>query len=390
MRRAALVLALASLLCGELVSAQLSLGSGQPPHPAGVSGLACGPNASVEGTAVTVVPSGGDDSATLQCVLDGVRALGVRHIRLAAGSFHAVSLVATAFHGRLSGAGEDRTVIENPPGQAYVTPVDFLSAPPGPDNPWPSFVAFVDGDFVVSDLSLKATGVPTTGWSLNGMGPIHALAHGFVIVGSEAHASFERVAIAAEAMPPELNAGMWGTTIFNGIYFEGVVAAGLPLFTPLKGSFAVRNSIFLNMADGTPSSNLSDAKVMILGNTFSGIGAASDTDDLVNSTYLFANNRVVDAQWYGFMHYDYCLGAAANCGTTGSTISIVGNDFGSSVEGVLIDGTLGAENGCLVAGNKAAGVADMAVFLGPGTAGCQVVSDGSVVDLGTGNRVVRQ
>jgi hypothetical protein len=219
--------------------------------------------------------------------------------------------------------------------------------------------------------------------------PIRALAQGIVIVGTEAHAVFEHITIEAEPMPDDiLPGGIPGTTILNGIYFEGVGTPGSPPYTPLKGSWVVRNSAFRNMVDGTPSSNLSDAHVTIVGNTYSGVWSGGDTDDLVNSTFLFANNRVVDAGWYGFLHYDYCLSPAANCGTYNSSVSIIGNDFGTSAEGVLITGTLGESNRCIIAGNDVANVADMGVYLGSGTAGCYVVSGGNVVDQGTGNHVV--
>ena len=344
-----------------------------------VSGLGCGPQAQLAGGVITVRPGGDDDSATLQCALDRAGALGVRDVRLTAGTFHAMSLVANDFHGRLAGAGESRTVIENVP-DAYVTPTDFLFTPPSASNPWPSMVALVDGDFVVSQLTIRVTGTPTRGWWA-GDTEIRALAHGFVIVGREAHAVFDHVTIEGADLPGDI----FGKTVISGIYFEGAIGAAPP---PLKGSWAVRDSTFRNLADGTPSSNLSDAHVVITGNTYSGCPMASDTDDLVRSTYLFARNRVVDAEWYGFMLYDYCLSADSNCGTHDSTVSIVGNDFGRSGEGVELVGTLGRSNRCIVAGNEVRDVADMAVYLGPETAGCLVVSGGKVVDEGSDNQVV--
>jgi len=382
MRRVVWMLGIVAPLCGQAAYGQPSVAAEGVSASKPVSGLSCGPQAQLSGGVITVRPSGGNDSATLQCVLDEAGALGVRNVRLTAGTFHAMSLVANDFRGRLSGAGEGRTVIENVR-DAYVSPVDnFLLDPPGANNPWPSMVAFVNGDFVVSHLTLKVIGIPTQGWSAGSIEPpIRALAHGFVIVGTEAKAVFEHVTIEGADLPGDL----FGKTIISGIYFEGAIGAAPP---PLKGSWAVQDSTFRNLADGTPSTNLSDAHVVIAGNTYSGCLMASDTDDLVRSTYLFARNRVIDAEWYGFMLYDYCLSAASNCGTHNSTVSIVGNDFGRSGEGVELVGTLGKSNRCIVAGNAVRDVADMAVYLGPGTAGCFVVSGGKVVDEGSDNQVV--
>ncbi len=101
-------------------------------------------------TGIHVIPSGGNDTATLQCAVDTAIASGRRtSITLAAGTFHSRQIVARGFVGGLHGAGKHRTIITN------------TDEPNGTDV--------------------------TTPWTVYGIDPpIRALAHGVVILGTRA------------------------------------------------------------------------------------------------------------------------------------------------------------------------------------------------------------
>ena len=156
----------------------------------------CGPQVVTQRGALVVLPTGSDDTLNLQCAIDRAGGLGIRRIELVKGTYFTGQIVANSFVGDLVGAGVEKTVIRNLPEPFYVTPVDMYLAAPSVDNPWPSLLAFVDGRFRVSDLTIRIAGAPTQGWSIFGIAPpIQALAHGIVIVGARAEATIESVTI---------------------------------------------------------------------------------------------------------------------------------------------------------------------------------------------------
>ena len=65
------------------------------------------------------------------------------------------------------------TIIQNLP-NLFVTPDNsLLIGPPSAANPWPSLLAFVNGDIAVRDLAIQITGAePTTPWSLSLVGAV--------------------------------------------------------------------------------------------------------------------------------------------------------------------------------------------------------------------------
>src|SRR4051812_32603144 len=116
----------------------------------------CGPSVSRHGEVIDVSPTGTDDTSSLQCAIDTAIAAGrPMTIRLAAGTFHTAQLVAKGFEGHIAGSGRDATVLTNPSAPMFVTPRRFLRHEPSADNPWPALIAFVGGDFKVSDLTIR-------------------------------------------------------------------------------------------------------------------------------------------------------------------------------------------------------------------------------------------
>ena len=127
--------------------------------------------------------------------------------------------------GGLHGAGKHRTIITNTDEPMFVTAADmYLSGPPSAANPWPSLMAFIDGEFQVSDLSIEIHGTDvTTPWTVYGIDPpIRALAHGVVILGTRAQASFVRVSLTSVLSPD----AFCGANVGNGLMFEGALDDG--------------------------------------------------------------------------------------------------------------------------------------------------------------------
>ena len=105
---------------------------------------------------IAVRPTGSDDTTNLQCAIDTAVALPGASIKLEPGTFHTGQLVATDLHGRLMGSGEGKTTIVNLPALGYDE--YWMDSMPSTTNVWPSLLAFVGGDFEVSDLAIRIVG----------------------------------------------------------------------------------------------------------------------------------------------------------------------------------------------------------------------------------------
>jgi len=330
------------------------------------------------GNVITVGVTGVDDTANLQCAFDLAVASGPGvELRLEAGTFHTAQVVVNDFQGAFRGAGMDNTIILNLP-NLYVTPENVVYNPPSAANPWPSIITFVNGEIEVSDLAIHIVGEDTTtGWTIFGIDPpIIALAIGIGFLGTEADVLVERILVEGEPM----EGSQFGyDNVFNGIYFEGAIGEN-PL--PITGSFQVYDSVFKRVGSGSPVLNLSDAVVIISGNTYEEVFTGGDGGDLINSTFEFSHNKV-NAE-YGMDLYSW------NLEDTGSTFLIKNNQFQGKY-GPVFEQTFGEGNSCLLLGNNVQKTTDIGIYLGPGISGCTVVGGNTktkVVDDGTGNILV--
>jgi hypothetical protein len=309
----------------------------------------------------TVLPTGVDDTANIQCAFDAAVAFGSgAEVHLAAGDFHTAQIVVNDFYGDFTGEGLGESVIMNLP-HLYVTPVDMYLDPPSANNPWPSLFAFVNGDFSISDLAIHITGDEgTLGWTIFGIDPpVTELAHAIVILGEEADVVINAVSIEGETASNSL----YGYNLLNGILFEGFIGAVPP---PLSGSFQVHNSSFRRMASGTPVANVSDAQIKIYHNTFEEVFFGLDAADFDNSSFEFSNNKV-SATWYGIDLYNMFL--SENVGSS----YLVKNNVFRGAYGIVFEQAFGTGNECLLIGNNVQHVTDLGIYLGPNITGCTVV-----------------
>lgn len=330
------------------------------------------------GDVITVQSNGVDDTENMQCAFDAAVAAGPGvDVRLGAGTYHTAQIVVNNFHGNFYGAGSRYTTITNMP-NLYVTPVDFYFNPPSAANPWPSLFAFVEGDFVVSDLAIHISGDDgTTGWTIFGIDPpITELAHGIVILGTYADARFEDLLVAGEPTDNSL----LGYNVINGILYEGFIGETPP---PISGTFKVVGSTFRNVGSGTPIVNLYQAKVVINNNTFEDVVFGMDGGDFVYSSLEFSHNKV--KAYIGMDIYNiYALE------DVGSTFLIKNNRFQGAL-GPILEQTFGDGNECLFLGNNVQRVTEIGILLGSEISGCRVVGGNNktnVLDLGTGNVLV--
>ena len=144
-------------MAAVLVAFGLSAGSVASAEGRGTA-CGCGPKVVAERGALVVLPTGRDDTRNLQCAIDRAGRLGIRKVRLVKGTYYTGQIVARNFVGHLFGAGAENTVVRNLQEPLYVTPENFYFEAPSADNPWPSLLAFVDGRFRVSDLTIRIVG----------------------------------------------------------------------------------------------------------------------------------------------------------------------------------------------------------------------------------------
>lgn len=336
---------------------------------------ACDPAfVTLNGTEISVGPTGVDDTANIQCAFDLAVAAGPgKTVRLGAGTFHTAQVVVDDFQGRFSGAGVDRTLILNLP-DLYVTPVDFYLNPPSAANPAPILFTFINGSYTISDLAIHLVGdSPAQGWSIFGIDPpLHEFAVAIACLGTEAHVQVDRVFIKGEPLAELL----FGVNLIQAIYFEGFIGSPSPA---ISGSFSVQHSTFQTMASGTPIYNVADASIVISDNTYADTIWGLDAYGLQNSILEFSNNVV--ASQIGGDIYNMDEG-----GNNGNTFLVLNNRF-SGEYGPILEYT-GEGNQCLIKGNNVQNVTEFGVVLAEGVHGCTVVGGDtrhSVLNLGTDN-----
>jgi hypothetical protein len=332
---------------------------------------------SVENAVYTVLPTGIDDTANIQCAFnDALQAGSGRTVHLASGTYHIAQIVANGFQGQFEGAGPEQTLIENLP-NLTVAPGDFYLSAPSASNPWPALFAFVNGDFSISNLAIHIVGdTPTKPWTIFGIDPpVQDLAGAVLLLGDEIHVTVDHVSVEGEVDATS----MYGYNLVQAIYFEGWVGAAP--WKPISGSFQVTNSTFRRMASGTPVLNLENATVVIKNNTYEDLHWGQEVCDLVNSSVEFSNNQVdtiIGVDVYPFWAEQ----------DTGSSILIRNNTFHSNT-GIKIQQAFGEGMDCLIQGNHLQDVSGTGIYLGPGTQGCTVVGGGNhaanVLDFGLDN-----
>jgi len=347
---------------------------------AALATIDCDPNFVIpEGSRFTVLPTGTDDTANLQCAFDAAVEAGPgSEVRLVAGAYHTGQIVVNEFHGSFYGAGDDDTHLYNLPDLA-VAPDCWLN-PPSAANPWPMLFSFVGGDLAIYGLAVHVVGgAPMLPWG-DPVDPLDEMVCAVMVVGREAYAEVHHVLMEGEVSEHS----PIGYNLFNGIYFEGLAEwLGQPA-PPISGSFSVHHSTFRTLASGSPVYNLANATVVISHNDYEYTVFAMDNVNLAGSYLEFSHNRVEGGQ-FGVFHYD------SQPEDVGTALLIRNNVFDVEVIGVALEQTFGEGNQCLLLGNNVQSAGDLGIYLGPGITGCTVVGGANktnVLDLGIDNVLV--
>jgi len=235
----------------------------------------------------TVSPSGGDDTAAVQAALDDCPPGCV--VALEAGTFRIAQLVASDFRGEVRGQGRGVTVLEALP----ALPVnDALPWPwavaPTPATPWPVLIAFLNGRFSVSDLTVRVPASPATELWFNQGNPFRELI-AVMVTGDHADARFERVDV--EGAPGTY----FGRNLIFGIAYEGILAVtpGQPTVQPQRpigGSFTASHCAMRWASLGTLLFHVRDLHADVSHNTIEDVDIGYFLNEAAATDARFTHN----------------------------------------------------------------------------------------------------
>lgn len=318
----------------------------------------CDPSfVTVTGSRINVTSTGLDDTVNLQCALDTAVAMGPGvMIRLSPGTFQIAQVMIEGFHGTLRGSNSQRTVITNLPD----LPVGSVDLPPGPDNPWPSLLIFIDSDVKLRNLGIRITGEePTQAWNAFGDEQFRQLAGVIIVTGTESHFHVLNVSLQGDPSPGSFT----GYNAFNGIFFEGFFTTTDVDFAPLAGSFVVTGSEFASVGWPTPTWNVEGATVRIRHNVYKDVNWGVDAGDLVDTTFV-AHGNVIEANEGGIQFYNDMLPS-----DQGVQYKVRNNKVAAPL-GVAMWQTIGEDSSCLIRNNNLRNATDTAILLGEGADTC--------------------
>jgi len=260
------------------------------------------------GNTFIVDPTGGDDTANLECAFDAAAAAGPGStVQLMDGTYSIGMIAVNEFHGSFVGSGKEQTTITT------VSPLDCSGG-------WPELIAFRKG-IHVADMTFDISDPhPCQPWEHAFMGTRDDLAVIVTVVGQPigwaspdydwsipstvyANSSFENVAFRGAnrddpAIPWSVSAPL---AISGGV---DISPDGIGRFRPLRGVHTVANCSFENAVFGIAAYGLESASVLVggsgsTGNTFADVSIGLWGLDNSNSSIEFSHNEVVDVAPYG-------------------------------------------------------------------------------------------
>ncbi len=323
------------------VAALVSLGIGGSAHAAPCNAAFV----KVGGKTVTVLPTGGDDTANLQCAFDLAARLGSGiTVQLAAGTFQTAQLVVKGMRGSIRGMGQAATTVKKLQVPLTIDRPDcqptslacFADAPPAADNRYPSLISILGNDLALADLSIRVVDTyGTASWYMWGS-TLTSLANVIQVIGSYCTLKVERVTVDSGSAYAPL--AIW---TFSRAWF-------------VTGSnFSVLDSTFT--PNGIVAYNLKHAQVALTGNRFAlgNGGTALMVSDDSNTLVQFTRNTVT-AMGTGAVGV-YGWAGHAGTGVKASSLVVDGNVLAGESALVIAPGAFNDVT-CRASGNNILGV----------------------------------
>lgn len=340
-----------------------------------------------KGQIVTVSPTGGDDTANLQCAIDRATALGPGStVRLVAGTFKTAQLLFSALHGSFRGAGRDATLVRNLDTPVPIdNPVPWEAGPPGPDNRYPSLLSVTGGSVTLADFALRIVGYPATeDWYFFGGGPYNFFVPAVLLYGSHSTLVAERIEISADGCFPAADGNL-----LVAVEFWNYAVSPDPSTWPTSSTLRLRDSVF-DTCPGLFAADLVDATIEVSRSRFQAAYGVmfSDVD---GARLTVAHNDFVSPEPGTWLHEgNFGYGII-------DTQIVVRNNRYSGAAGIVIEDNWqypthpyfsGVD--CAIVGNNTEAVTDVGYFLGAGTSGCTVVGHAkdTLIDNSDGGHVI--
>jgi parallel beta-helix repeat protein len=255
-------------------------------------------------TVNVAAPSGGDDTAVVQAALDTCVAHGLGcTVQLAAGTYMTQQLFAGNFHGTFKGKGMDVSIIQALPLKGNPDNPGFLN-PPSVTNPYPFLVTFLEGDIVVSDMTIKdleTIPIPDGWYDQDGFFGTYLFALLQFMGESPMNVVVERVGFEGTQSVPF-------TDGYNVIVGPSFGTFHDPLGRQLPGTFRVSSCRSINLLHGIWATALRDAHVIIggspsAGNVITNCNTGGGFANLSNSSVVYSHNNasvIGPVSWAGF------------------------------------------------------------------------------------------
>lgn len=234
-------------------------------------------------------PIGIDDTAVVQAALDDCVAHGPGcTVQLAAGTYLTKQLFAKDFHGTFKGKGMDVTIIQALPLNGNPDN-PYNSNPPSVGNPYPNLVTFLEGDIVVSDMTLKVVDpIPIPGGWYDPNSEFYTTLI-FALLDFRGESPMN-VVVDRVGLDGKID-NKFDTNLIAGPKFEPY-----PLASQLPGTFRISSCRLIDSIIGIWVNYLRDARLTIggsasAGNVIANVIAAGYFVDLSNSSVEYSHNN---------------------------------------------------------------------------------------------------
>ena len=328
-----------------------------------------------------VKPNGHDDTADIQAAFNAcTSSRGTCTIQLETDTYYIGQIYVYGFQGNFVGMGQGRTILRGLPNLPSPAPADntstspFWAGLPGPQNPWPDLITFINGSFAVSGMTITD---PYTnamlGWNSQaisgGLAVDTALFSAIEVGGVRASAAIDHVTVLG-APGDAAGTNMWDAITYEGLILRpGWTNLGLDTYQ-LSGTFSVTNSVFNSVESGVWVVSIVNSMVTVCDNTLTNSPEPLGFFDASNSQLTFCGNREPSVSYYVGLFAIQSLERP----DTPSTVYITGNDFqvnnGANAVILLdlgaVDFGIASTLSAVVSGN---------VFQTDTTCGCYVGSD---------------
>jgi len=255
---------------------------------------------------------------------------------LVKGTYYISQIAVTGFQGRFVGMGQGVTIIQAlpnlpPPTPEYNTPPSpFWAGLPGPSNPWPVLLTFVNGAFSISGMTITepyATPISSPGWTAELFGgPYTSLFDAILVTGQQAYAAIDHVAVLGASGDCFGAYSICWALQYGGYLLPSGFTDAIGDQIPLTGTFSLSNTASNSVESAVWVWNVASASATECNNIATNVAFTFSVIDASSSKLLFCGNQGVGAQGFNVMQVSQSVFKS----NSPSTVYITGNSFQAS------------------------------------------------------------